>query len=74
MRTSSEYLQQAKDYDVLAAQARSLRRKTEYVLLAGVYRYLAEEAALLCTAAAERPARDIADRPPAAGSSMPDPG
>jgi hypothetical protein len=44
MRTPSEYLEQAAQYDVLAARAIKERRKTEYERLAAVYRYFAEEA------------------------------
>ena len=47
MKSPSEYLQQAAKYDILAAQAIKDRRKVEYERLAQIYRYLAEQAALV---------------------------
>ena len=47
MKTSAEFLEQANKYDALAAQATKERRRVGYANLAEVYRYLAEEAALL---------------------------
>ncbi len=47
MKTSAEFLEQANKYDALAAQATTERRRVGYANLAGVYRILAEEAALL---------------------------
>ena len=47
MKRPAEYLEQAAKYDDLVAQATNERRKREFEKLADVYRYLAEEAALL---------------------------
>ena len=47
MKSPSEYLEQVAKYDQLAAQAVKERRKAEYERLATVYRYLAEQAAVV---------------------------
>ena len=47
MKTSSEYLEQALKYDLLALQATKERRRAEYERLAAVYRYFAEAAAAM---------------------------
>ena len=47
MKRPAEYLDEAAKYDDLVARAPNERRKSELKKLAEIYRYLAQEAALL---------------------------
>jgi hypothetical protein len=53
MKSASEYLQQAAKYDALAAQTTNNKRRAGYARFAEVYRYFAEESALLNVATEE---------------------